>query len=82
MKILVESLEDLLLLENLNEDAVDEDESLDAFAMRYAEDEEIGCAEKELEHDRHRWELDPASAEDYPQRVRPMAMATRWRHFA
>lgn len=80
-RIMVESLDALLLLEQMEEPLVDEEASLDAFAMRYAADEEIGCGEKELERDRHRWELDPASAEDYLERIRPAALAWRWRHF-
>ena len=29
--------------------------------------EELKAADKISERDRHRWELDPASAEDYPE---------------
>ena len=31
-------------------------------------------------HDGHRWELDPASAEDYGERTRGW-VALKWRHF-
>lgn len=34
-----------------------------------------------VERGDHRWELDPASAEDYPERTRFGGMAQRWRHF-
>lgn len=78
----LESLEDLLLLEQTNEDALEEGESLEEWAMRYAADEEIGCAEKEHEHDRHRWELDPASAEDWRERRRTLPLASPWRRFS
>jgi hypothetical protein len=83
MKIFVESLDDLVLLEQMDEAAAlaEEDDSVDAFAARYAPDEELGCGEKELQHDRHRWELDPASSEDYIERARPGGLSTRWRHF-
>lgn len=43
--------------------------------------EELSCGCREL--DAHRWELDPASAEDYPERnrgIRP-GPALKWRHF-
>ena len=33
------------------------------------------------ERDPHRWELDPASAEDWPERHRSAALVMKWRHF-
>ena len=51
-----------------------EDPLLDGF-------EEVHCGERWL--DLHRWELDPASAEDYRDRTRvaKAGPALRWRHF-
>ena len=41
-----------------------------AIGVTYNEDEPLRCGTKELERDLHRWELDPASAEDYRERMR------------
>src|SRR5947199_343122 len=41
----------------------------DALGIGYEEDEMLRFGEKEHERDVHRWELDPASAEDYEERV-------------
>ena len=41
-----------------------------AMGISYATDEELKVGEKERSRDTHRWELDPASAEDYKDRVR------------
>lgn len=51
-----------------DEDAVEQIGS--AIGVTYNEDEPLRCGTKELERDRHRWELDPASAEDYRERMR------------
>ena len=40
-----------------------------AMGIEYADNEELKVGEKERERDRHRWELDPASSEDYVERV-------------
>jgi hypothetical protein len=37
-----------------------------ALGVQYADNEELKAADKIAERDKHRWELDPASAEDYP----------------
>ncbi len=37
-----------------------------AMGIEYADNEELKGGDKITERDRHRWELDPASAEDYP----------------
>lgn len=37
-----------------------------ALGIEYADNEELKGADKIADRDRHRWELDPASAEDYP----------------
>lgn len=78
MKPLVETLDDLMLLEQLDDL---EDESSEAYGVRYAADEELWLGVKEHERDRHRWELDPASSEDYRERLHPGSLSWRWRHF-
>ena len=45
------------------------DEFGDALGIGYDEDEMLRFGEKERERDAHRWELDPASAEDYEERM-------------
>ena len=37
------------------------------LGVQYEDSEELKAADKIAERDRHRWELDPASAEDYPE---------------
>ena len=37
-----------------------------ALGIEYADNEELKAGDKIAERDKHRWELDPASAEDYP----------------
>src|SRR5436190_1191025 len=37
-----------------------------AMGVEYADNEELKASDKVAERDKHRWELDPASAEDYP----------------
>jgi uncharacterized protein DUF6335 len=39
-----------------------------ALGVVYQDDEELKSADKVIERDRNRWELDPASAEDYKDR--------------
>lgn len=41
-----------------------------ALGTEYQDNEELRAAEKITERDRHRWELDPASAEDYRERMK------------
>lgn len=41
-----------------------------AVGVTYEDGEELKAGEKERERDRHRWELDPASSDDYLDRVR------------
>jgi Family of unknown function (DUF6335) len=48
------------------EDVVDEIGK--AAGVTYQEGESLRIGQKEEERDAHRWELDPASAEDYVQR--------------
>ncbi len=40
-----------------------------AVGVEYQDNEELGTTDKVTERDRHRWELDPASAEDYKDRT-------------
>ena len=42
----------------------------EALGVTYEEDEELWCGDKERSRDAHRWELDPASAEDWEERRR------------
>lgn len=39
-----------------------------AMGLTYEDDEELWLGIKEASRDRHRWELDPASAEDWTER--------------
>ena len=39
-----------------------------ALGVEYQDDEELKASDKVVERDEHRWELDPASAEDYKDR--------------
>src|SRR6266516_1259115 len=41
-----------------------------AIGISYADDEELKVGEKERERDKKRWELDPASSDDYQDRAR------------
>lgn len=41
-----------------------------AMGIEYADDEELKVGEKERDRDKKRWELDPASSDDYKDRVR------------
>jgi hypothetical protein len=41
-----------------------------ALGITYADDEELKVGEKERSRDKNRWELDPASSEDYQDRLR------------
>jgi hypothetical protein len=45
------------------------DEMGQAVGLVYQDDEPLHTTEKVEERDRHRWELDPASSEDYSRRV-------------
>ena len=39
-----------------------------ALGVQYQDNEELRASDKVVERDRHRWELDPASSEDYKER--------------
>ena len=47
------------------------DEIGEAVGLQYQDNEPLRTTEKVEERDRHRWELDPASSEDYNSRVKP-----------
>jgi hypothetical protein len=40
-----------------------------ALGVEYQDSEELRASDKVVERDKHRWELDPASAEDYKERT-------------
>jgi hypothetical protein len=42
----------------------------EGMGVTYADEEELKLVEKERDRDRKRWELDPASSEDYRDRTR------------
>ena len=46
------------------------DEIGQAMGVTYQDNEELKFGEKERERDKKRWELDPASSDDYQDRVR------------
>jgi len=46
------------------------DEWLESLGITYEDLEELRVGDKEHDRDAHRWELDPASAEDYVERKR------------
>jgi hypothetical protein len=39
-----------------------------SLGVQYQDDEELRGSDKVVERDKHRWELDPASSEDYKER--------------
>lgn len=39
-----------------------------ALGVQYADNEELKSSDKIVERDKHRWEMDPASSEDYKER--------------
>ena len=49
-------------------DGGEPDEIGQAAGVTYEEGEPLRAGRKEKERDEHRWELDPASAEDYQER--------------
>lgn len=77
----LQSWEELYAQEIAQFDALDVivEESIEDFGIVYEAYEELHCGEKGHERDQHRWELDPASADDWDDRGKPLAQ--RWRHF-
>jgi hypothetical protein len=57
------------------------EDAIDDFGIVYEPYEELHCGDKGHERDVHRWELDPASADDWDDRVKPGPFSRRWRHF-
>lgn len=56
-----------------------------ALGIVYQSDEELRCGAKEHDRDVHRYELDPASSEDYRERLndghhRHLPLIVRWFH--
>ena len=71
---------DVISLDEIQEpvtETPDEESALDnevdelgaAVGLTYQDDEALRAGAKENERDAHRWELDPASAEDYVERT-------------
>jgi uncharacterized protein DUF6335 len=60
-------------VENPTEESVLENDVVEevgeALGVTYQDDETLQAGAKETERDLHRWELDPASAEDYIERT-------------
>ena len=52
--------------------------SAQAVGLAYQDTEELGGERKLEQRDRHRWELDPASSDDYEARQREDARTQRW----
>jgi hypothetical protein len=48
----------------------DVEETGRAMGVSYQDGEELKVGEKERSRDKHRWELDPASADDYQERAK------------
>ncbi len=84
-KVEVESWEQLVADEMAAAEVVEIDDVLvDDFGITYEDWEELAFGgEKEVERDVHRWELDPASAEDFFERNRgwKAGPSLKWRHF-
>lgn len=57
------------------------DEFASAVGIHYEPTEELWLGDKEQDRDRHRWELDPASSDDYFERTHAPSTSMRWRHF-
>jgi hypothetical protein len=53
--------------DNLTPDQENVEEIGEALGLSYEDNEELKGSDKVIERDKHRWELDPASADDYPK---------------
>ena len=51
--------------DNLTPDQENVEEMGEALGVSYEDNEELKGSDKVIERDKHRWELDPASADDY-----------------
>lgn len=82
-RLMVESWEQLLADEMSATTLDPMDDPIEDFGIEYEEWEELDCGgAKDFGRDLHRWELDPASAEDYFERYRGrLGPSLRWRHF-
>ncbi len=49
----------------------------EALGITYRDDEELRLGDKERERDTHRWELDPASADDFVERMKGLTPPRR-----
>ena len=54
------------MLQRADQDVVDDIGK--ALGLEYNDNEELKSGDKVSERDKHRWELDPASSEDYKDR--------------
>ena len=55
--------------DNLTPDQEDVDDMGKALGVQYQDNEELQGSEKVIQRDQHRWELDPASSDDYKDRT-------------
>lgn len=55
------------------------DEIGEAVGITYADGEPLRVGRKEMERDEHRWELDPASSEDFAERSAPVRTSDKIR---
>jgi len=75
----VESWEQLLAEEIAATTLDPMDDPIDDFGIEYEAWEELDCGgAKDVERDLHRWELDPASAEDYLSLPRFRGRVSSW----
>jgi hypothetical protein len=84
MRMELQSWEELYAEEIAQFDAIDAqaEEAIEDFGIVYEPYEELDCGGKEYQRDVHRWELDPASADDWDDRAHIRGgPAQRWRHF-
>jgi Family of unknown function (DUF6335) len=51
--------------DNLTPDQENVEDMAEALGLSYQDNEELKGSDKVVERDKHRWELDPASADDY-----------------
>jgi hypothetical protein len=55
--------------DNLTPDQEDVDDMGKALGVEYQDNEELQGSDKVVKRDEHRWELDPASSDDYKDRT-------------
>ena len=84
MRTELQSWEELYAQEIAQFDAIEQgaDELVEDFGVVHEPYEELVCSSRGRECDTHRWELDPASSDDWSDRAhRRGNLAQRWRHF-